>query len=154
LQLKAIKKKDFPVMLFIADADHFKNINDTYGHPFGDKVLTNISSIMNSYMRKTDCLARYGGEEFVAIMPGLSPENANEVVKRIHEAVGNAVTNSDDGSISVRVTISIGVVHLDKNIGIENAIKNADTALYEAKKTRNAVVFYDSSMSSMDSSNT
>jgi diguanylate cyclase (GGDEF)-like protein len=142
-QLKAIKKKDYPVMVFMADLDHFKNVNDTYGHPFGDKVLTNISSIMNSYMRKTDCLARYGGEEFVAIMPGLKPEHARDVVERIHQAVGNTVTNDESGNVSVKVTISIGVVHLDKNVGIENAIKHADIALYEAKKTRDAVVFFD-----------
>jgi diguanylate cyclase (GGDEF)-like protein len=141
-QLKAIKKKNAPVMLFIADVDHFKKINDTYGHPFGDKVLANISSIMNSYMRKTDCLARYGGEEFAAILPDLSPEHASEVVKRIHEAVGNTITIDDYEGISVQVTISIGVVLLDKHTNIEQAIKHADIALYEAKKTRNTVVFY------------
>lgn len=146
IQLKAIKKKDYPVMVFMADVDHFKKINDTYGHPFGDKVLANISGIMNSYMRKTDCLARYGGEEFAAIMPGLSPKRAGEVVKRIHKAVGNTVTSDEKDGISAQVTISIGAVQLDKSANIENAIKHADIALYDAKKTRNAIVFYDASM--------
>ncbi|MDR2897806.1 MAG: GGDEF domain-containing protein [Spirochaetaceae bacterium] len=145
-QLKAIKRKDFPVMVFMADVDHFKNINDTYGHPFGDKVLTNISGIMNSFMKKTDCLARYGGEEFAAIMPGVNLEQARNIVKQIHEAVGNSVTKDETDGISAQVTISIGVVRLDRNASTDDAIKHADIALYEAKKTRNAVVFYDSSM--------
>ena len=140
-QLKAIKQKDYPVILFMADLDHFKQINDTYGHPFGDKVLSNVSAIMNAHMRKTDCLARYGGEEFAGIMPGLNMEQASEVIQRIHDAVGAAPVSDEEGSVRIRVTISIGVAQLNRHESINNAIKRADTALYEAKKTRNAVIF-------------
>jgi diguanylate cyclase (GGDEF)-like protein len=139
-QLKNIKRKEFPVVIFIADVDHFKSINDTYGHPFGDKVLFNISNVINTYMRKTDCFARYGGEEFAGIMPGLSIENAHEVIMRIHNAVGTTVTSDESLGIQVKVTISIGVSQLNKYKSIEDAIKRADVALYEAKKERNNVV--------------
>ena len=141
-QIKTLKRKDYPVVIFMADIDHFKSINDTYGHPFGDRVLSNVSGVMNDFMRKTDCLARYGGEEFAAIMPGLKMENANEVIKRIHNAVCSTVTSDESGETNVKVTISIGVAQLNKNASIDNAIKNADLALYEAKKTRNTIVFY------------
>jgi diguanylate cyclase (GGDEF)-like protein len=140
--IKALKRKEYPVIIFIADIDHFKNVNDTYGHLFGDKVLSHVSGIMNEFMRKTDCLARYGGEEFAAIMPGLKMENAIDVVRRIHNAVGSAVTADESGDIKLNVTISIGVAQLNKNESIDNAISNADTALYEAKKTRNTVVLH------------
>jgi len=146
-QIKTLKRKDYPVVIFIADIDHFKSINDTYGHPFGDKVLTNVSGVMNDFMRKTDCLARYGGEEFAAIMPGLKMENAHDVIQRIHKAVCSTVTSDESGDMKIKVTISIGVAQLNRNASIENAIKNADIALYEAKKTRNAVVFYNPSLS-------
>jgi diguanylate cyclase (GGDEF)-like protein len=140
-QLKTIKRKDFPVALFIADVDHFKNVNDTYGHPFGDKVLFNISSVINTYMRKTDCFARYGGEEFAGIMPGLGMERSHEVIKRIHDAVGATETRDESTGVQVKVTISIGVSQLNRNESIEEVIKKADVALYEAKKERNKVVF-------------
>jgi diguanylate cyclase (GGDEF)-like protein len=139
-QLKSIKRKDYPVAVFIADVDHFKKVNDTYGHPFGDKVLFKISNVINSYMRKTDCFARYGGEEFAGIMPGLSMENAYRVIKRIHDAVGAAVTSDESKGVQVRVTISIGVSQLNKYETIEDTISKADVALYEAKKERNKVV--------------
>jgi diguanylate cyclase (GGDEF)-like protein len=140
-QLKTIKKKDYPVLIFIADVDHFKNINDTYGHPFGDKVLFNISNEINAYMRKTDCFARYGGEEFAGIMPGLSMDNANDVIKRIHNAVSEVVTCDESLGVQASVTISIGVAWLSRYESIEDVIKKADTALYEAKKERNKVVY-------------
>jgi diguanylate cyclase (GGDEF)-like protein len=141
-QLKAIERKDYPVIVFIADLDHFKEVNDTYGHPFGDRVLSNISGLMNNFMRHSDCLARYGGEEFAAIMPRLKMENAYEVLRRIHNVVGSAFTSDESGDIKVNVTISIGVAQLNKKASIDETIKNADLALYEAKKTRNAIVFH------------
>jgi diguanylate cyclase (GGDEF)-like protein len=139
--VKAIKKRDNPAILFIADVDHFKKVNDTYGHPFGDKVLINISSVINNHMRKTDCFARYGGEEFIGVMPGLNLEDAREVIGRIHNAVGTAVTHDELHGIKLQVTISIGVTQLNRNEAVENTIKKADIALYEAKKDRNMVVY-------------
>jgi diguanylate cyclase (GGDEF)-like protein len=139
-QMKTINRKYYPVAVFIADLDHFKKVNDTYGHPFGDKVLFNVSNVINAYMRKTDCFARYGGEEFAGIMPGLSIENAYEALKRIHDAVGMTETYDESMGVRVKVTISIGVTQLNNHEPIDEAIKRADVALYEAKKERNRVV--------------
>jgi diguanylate cyclase (GGDEF)-like protein len=139
-QMKSVKRRDYPVVIFIADIDHFKQVNDTYGHPFGDKVLLNISNVINAYMRKTDCFARYGGEEFTGVMPGLNMENAYEVIKRIHDAVGMTITSDESRDIQIKVTISIGVTQLSRHESVEDAIKRADIALYEAKKERNKVV--------------
>jgi diguanylate cyclase (GGDEF)-like protein len=140
-QLKAVKRKNYPVAIFIADVDHFKNVNDTYGHLFGDKVLSKICNVINAYMRKTDCFARYGGEEFAGIMPGLGAERSYDVIKRIHDAVAATVTSDESMGIQAKVTISIGVSQLTRYESIEEALKKADVALYEAKKERNKVVF-------------
>lgn len=144
--LKAIKRNEYPVVVFMADIDHFKTVNDTYGHPFGDKVLANVSSTMNALMRKSDCLARYGGEEFSAIMPGLSLDKAQEVVSRIHAAVGRTVTRDEAAGTELCVTISIGVAAMTQYASVDQVIQNADIALYQAKKTRNTVVFWDETM--------
>ena len=140
-QMKTIRRNDYPVIIFIADIDHFKKVNDTYGHPFGDKVLFNICSVINAYMRKTDCFARYGGEEFSGIMPGLTMERAYKVIKRIHDAVGETETCDESMNVRVKITISIGVSQLNRFESHEIAIKKADVALYEAKKERNKVVY-------------
>jgi diguanylate cyclase (GGDEF)-like protein len=91
-------------------------------------------------MRKTDCFARYGGEEFAGIMPGLSMENAYKVIMRIHDAVSATITSDESSGIQAKVTISIGVSQLNKYESIEDTIKKADVALYEAKKERNKVI--------------
>jgi diguanylate cyclase (GGDEF)-like protein len=140
-QMKAVKRRDHPVVIFIADIDHFKKVNDTYGHPFGDKVLYNVSNVINAYMRKTDCFARYGGEEFTGVMPHLNMENAYTVIKRIHDAVGATETCDESKGVQLKVTISIGVTQLSRHESVEDAIKRADTALYDAKKERNKVVY-------------
>lgn len=70
--MKEARKRNTPVTVFMADLDHFKAVNDTYGHPFGDVVLESMCHTMSGVLRKTDCLARYGGEEFIGVLPGLS----------------------------------------------------------------------------------
>jgi two-component system cell cycle response regulator len=132
-----------PLSVLMFDIDRFKVVNDTYGHPVGDKVLVGVSKIALGSIREGDILARYGGEEFFCILPGASQHDANIVAERIRIMVMDShVMNFEQ---EIRVTISIGVATYP-NGSISNSdqlIKLADEAMYAAKNTgRNRIVSY------------
>ena len=122
-----------PMSILMADLDHFKKVNDTYGHQRGDTVLTQTAQIMMDTMRKVDLVARYGGEEFVVIMPHTDMEGAVRAAERVRGAVeGNHFEGlPGDGDI----TVSIGVTTLVEGAGtdVDGLIRMADEALYSAK---------------------
>ena len=126
----------------ILDLDHFKKINDTYGHLVGDKVLKTIGTILNDpdFIRGTDISGRFGGEEFLIIFPQTSCDHALLPLKKISEEIQQIVFTTDD-NISFRITVSIGVAEFNaKDKSIDEMIKRADTALYSAKqKGRNRI---------------
>ncbi|MEE8424912.1 MAG: GGDEF domain-containing protein [Elusimicrobiota bacterium] len=126
--------------LMMLDIDHFKNINDSYGHPFGDQVLRRIGTILKNSVYETDFVARYGGEEFAILLP--RAESAG--VLRKAEAVRSAVEAEEFelANERVRVTVSIGIAHFPKDGNTAEAVvRQADQALYSAKeKGRNQVV--------------
>ena len=139
-QAKYARKKDEPLLVIMADLDHFKNVNDTYGHQFGDKALAEMAKAVRSVLRESDCLARYGGEEFSAYFPGILSKNAPVVLNRIRERVQEtAIRNSEKGE-DVHITISIGAAYLGATQTVTEVLEEADKALYRAKKTRNVVV--------------
>ncbi|WP_440874582.1 diguanylate cyclase [Thalassotalea sp. PLHSN55] len=118
--------------LIMFDLDHFKVLNDRYGHQGGDTVLVETAKKIKSLLRICDQFGRYGGEEFGIILPETDITGALDVAERIRIAIETAVFTHQENSI--RCTVSIGVAILNKNIqGYEELIKCADTALYEAK---------------------
>lgn len=127
--------------LAMMDADHFKKVNDGYGHPAGDEVLITIGRIVRRICRATDVVCRYGGEEFVLIMPHTGPNDAVSVCERIREAVEAQVWPRHPEH---KVTISMGVVGAEGAVpgaSAEAWLEGADKALYAAKKAgRNRVV--------------
>jgi diguanylate cyclase (GGDEF)-like protein len=135
------RKKDIPLVVIMSDLDHFKKINDTYGHSFGDVVLKKVCASMQSVLRKSDCLARYGGEEFVVFIPGVSIREAEPVVTRIQKAVEHLGIYNDTTGETVRVTISIGVTQFIPGQTCSDVLEKADSALYKAKRTRNTIVY-------------
>ena len=138
----AVKEKN-DLTLMVLDLDHFKNINDTYGHAFGDKVLSAVSGTIQKALRQKDYFIRYGGEEFIALFPNVDKNRAADIAERIRESVSNTDITDDTKGISVKITISIGIAciaHFASN-AVE-FIDLADKALYVAKKTRNCSVFY------------
>jgi diguanylate cyclase (GGDEF)-like protein len=143
-RIKISEKTSVCLFVFMADLDNFKNINDTYGHSFGDKVLTFVSKTMLSVLRDTDCLARYGGEEFVVCLSGIDAAKAVNIANRMREAVAATPIYDSEQNESVSVSVSIGVVQYmaGQNQNQERLLKNADKALYEAKTTKNAVVLF------------
>ena len=132
------------------DADHFKNVNDTYGHKVGDKVLIELAAICERSLRPEDMIARYGGEEFVVFLNKVTPEIAKMVADRLREAVSGGVVYSDDGQ-PVRFTVSVGVAPSGIADDVNLMIKMADDAMYLAKENgRNRVELYDEKQSAAD----
>jgi diguanylate cyclase (GGDEF)-like protein len=125
--------------VFMLDIDHFKVVNDTYGHPAGDKVLKEVAAIVNQNMRKGDTLSRYGGEEFIAILPETDKHKAMELADRLRQKIAAREVPTDQGVI--RVTASFGVAQLHHNTEGSRLIQDADCMLYKAKRNgRNTVM--------------
>lgn len=129
-------------VLAIIDIDHFKLVNDTWGHEAGDDALKIVAKIISRALRETDIIGRIGGEEFAIILPETTPEKGMALVERLREAIEEAVIQSPKGDI--RVTISIGVAALgDLNCALEKIVTDADAALYQAKREgRNRTVVH------------
>jgi diguanylate cyclase len=140
--LAETKATDEPLTLLLADIDHFKGFNDSWGHQTGDQVLRLVAEVMNSNIRGADTLARYGGEEFAVLLPGASLKNAAMLAERIRSAVEcrrlkKRRTDEDLGTI----TMSIGVAAARRADTVESFIERADECLYAAKNNgRNLVV--------------
>ncbi|RMQ36417.1 MULTISPECIES: sensor domain-containing diguanylate cyclase [Pseudomonas syringae group genomosp. 2] len=118
-----------PFSLIIGDIDHFKSVNDRYGHPAGDRVLTSVAVILKQRIRLQDVAARWGGEEFLILVPDSSLDHAAELADRIRKGVeGLLIPNA--GS----VTISLGVAQLSPGETAASLIQRADKALYQAKR--------------------
>ena len=130
-------KEDYSILMI--DADHFKRVNDTYGHKTGDKVLIELASTAEKALRDNDIVARYGGEEFVIFLDKANAKHAEVVAERLRNSMSSIVVYSDEGE-EVRFTVSIGVSSSEVSDNVETLIKTADEALYRAKQTgRNKV---------------
>ncbi|MEJ2545449.1 MAG: diguanylate cyclase [Calditrichaceae bacterium] len=127
--------------LFMLDIDKFKNYNDTYGHPAGDRILQTISKLLLKNIRSTDTLARYGGEEFVVILPGIEREEALALAEKLRNLIANHSFFNEEIKQDCKITISIGIsCYPEDNESASELIKTADKALYQAKQTgRNKV---------------
>jgi len=142
-EITAALKEKTGLTLMMLDLDHFKEINDTYGHNFGDKVLSALSETIQRVFRQKDYFIRYGGEEFIALFPGVDKEHSLNIAERIRLAVANTPVMDTAKNIAVNVTVSIGVAVLHHSTAtVCDLIDHADKALYAAKKHRNCVSFY------------
>ena len=139
--LKAFRENKRLLSAVMIDVDHFKRVNDEYGHQAGDAVLHGVAKVLQHNKRELDLLGRYGGEEFLMFVPHVQLVEAETVCERIRHAIDSHVFKVDGKSI--RVTISVGVAS-QTVAAIENVddlIRRADRALYEAKRAgRNRVV--------------
>jgi diguanylate cyclase (GGDEF)-like protein len=123
------------------DLDHFKNVNDQYGHQVGDAVLVRTAQCALEQVRPYDKLFRYGGEEFLLCMPNTEELAANEICNRVRERIA-AIQHVRAGETPFCVTVSIGLAWLDPSVTVEESLERADKALYAAKhggRNRNVV---------------
>lgn len=136
------KRKRTPFSIILIDLDHFKRINDTYGHFIGDRVLREFTEIAASLIRGTDYLSRFGGEEFLVLLPETAKDGAKVIAERIRKALEDHEIFISDAQ-SLRLTASFGVAEYPADaLGFEGLIKKADIRLYKAKtEGRNRVVF-------------
>ena len=134
-----------PVAVAILDVDHFKRINDTYGHEAGDAVLRELGQVLLKTIRKTDIVGRFGGEEFLVLLPGASVEVAQARALAVLEAVRAMEVAIPNGAPLNRITASIGVAAMPLHVARGDAlVAAADAALYQAKgQGRNRVVLSD-----------
>lgn len=134
-----------PLSVMMLDIDHFKRVNDTYGHATGDKVLAGIALICRQVMRTTDLIARFGGEEFCFLFPETPAEKAFSLAERIRTSISAVIFEADAQSFSV--TVSIGISEcISTGDSLENLLVRSDEALYKAKNTgRNRVLIWNSS---------
>ena len=131
-EIERWKRYKQPLVLLVFDVDHFKSINDTYGHRAGDKALKLIAQTLQKNIRATDFLARYGGEEFVVLMPETDISAAMGVANKLRESVQAIHFNYQEKALSV--TISCGATQLNKGDTPERAFQRADGFLYQAKQ--------------------
>ena len=127
-----------PMGIMIVDIDHFKSINDTYGHDVGDEVIKGLANTVREYTRYHDIAARIGGEEFAIVAPNVDVNSLDKLANRLRLAVSDLVFNV--GNVRLRITISIGIAIWDGKESGAALYKRADTNLYNAKRNgRNRV---------------
>ncbi|MDO9529436.1 MAG: diguanylate cyclase [Syntrophales bacterium] len=145
-ELSRAGREKIPLCLIMLDIDHFKRVNDEYGHIVGDNVLVEVVNRVKSQLRSYDIMGRYGGEEFLLGVPGANPEAGRKIAEKLRTCICERPFEIDDKRLNV--SISLGVTSIvpsrdgNTNDFIEVMIKTADDALYKAKETgRNRVVY-------------
>jgi diguanylate cyclase (GGDEF)-like protein len=142
VMLDRAKRTGTPLCLLMGDLDHFKNINDSFGHPFGDHVLQKVAAVLADTVRTVDIAARYGGEEFALLLENCDGEGGHMLAERIREKIQHLDLIHEDQPVVV--TISTGIAVFPEN-GNEKPllIERADRALYQAKREgRNQTVVW------------
>jgi diguanylate cyclase (GGDEF)-like protein len=130
-----------PFCFVFIDIDHFKNINDTYGHACGDIILKSVAQTIRGLLRKYDVFARYGGEEFLTLLPETDLEGATVVAERFRRQVEKMTVRYAD--FTIKITITLGVAKFDERLGADRSIQMADKALYQGKEGgRNRVIVW------------
>ena len=138
-EIERAKRYQSPLSLIMIDIDHFKLVNDKFGHLAGDEVLHSVSEMSKKLLRQIDKMFRYGGEEFMIILPETKQEEALNVAERIRSTIAETAIKIQKGS--VKLTVSIGVSEYGENHPAPNEfIESVDKAMYDAKKAgRNCV---------------
>jgi diguanylate cyclase (GGDEF)-like protein/PAS domain S-box-containing protein len=141
-EFKVARRYNSTLSITIFDLDHFKHVNDRWGHQVGDEVLKHISRIIQSQLRESDILARYGGEEFILLMPNSNVKEAEHVAERIRASI-TAYRMHQTNTVQ-RITVSMGVAALTEEVdSLDHLIRHADSALYKAKESgRDCVKVY------------
>jgi diguanylate cyclase (GGDEF)-like protein len=131
--LQAAQRYGRKVSLILCDIDHFKSVNDTYGHPVGDQVLKGVARVLAKEARTTDVVARYGGEEFAVVMPETDTAGAMVIAERIRERIQKMVTETEQGPLQVTMSLGVATFPLDAALKAE-LVERADGCLYHAKR--------------------
>ena len=138
-QMQRCELSNQPCTVIMLDIDHFKQVNDRFGHIAGDRILCSVSKVLLNTMRPADLIARYGGEEFALCLPDTSKEDTSLIAERLRISISEAKTYIEEKQLPL-VTVSIGVAEMQPGQTLDSLISNADDALYRAKaKGRNCI---------------
>ncbi|NRF67194.1 GGDEF domain-containing protein [Aquincola sp. S2] len=138
-QIERARRDGSAVALVLADIDHFKQVNDRHGHDAGDRVIQHVSGLLHGQLRAGDLLGRWGGEEFILLLPGCDAPGAAQLCERMRAHIARSPCEAGAGMIPV--TVSFGVMPMPVDVPFEQAVQQADAALYRAKGAgRNRVV--------------
>jgi diguanylate cyclase (GGDEF)-like protein len=139
IEFARAKRYRTPLSILMLDIDHFKAVNDQYGHPFGDLVLKQVAKLCLDSIREMDIFGRYGGEEFVFALPGADQSEAEIIAERIRATISDF--NFHDKTFQINITVSIGIGSLDESMNsFEDLLQSSDKVLYLAKQSgRNCV---------------
>lgn len=141
-ELLRVRRYGLQMALLMIDVDHFKEVNDTYGHGVGDEVLKRLVDCCYEQLRKTDIFGRFGGEEFAAVLVNTDNNAALKVCERLLQAIAQLKVMTPDATISVTASLGLTMYAADDS-SIESLLKRADDALYQAKNSgRNQLVVY------------
>ncbi len=141
-RMSAWNRRREPFSLLLLDVDHFKKLNDVYGHLLGDQVLAALGEALRGAIRREDAIARYGGEEFAILLPNTLLEQASLVAQKVREAAIHATVRHNQTAIAI--TVSGGLATIQPNEAVERLIQRADAALYAAKAAgRNCAFAHD-----------
>lgn len=144
--LATVQRQKISVGILMCDVDFFKQVNDTYGHEVGDKVLIKVADILKNAVRTSDLVIRFGGEEFIALLVGADEEVSIRVAERIRQAMAACAFQTSNGPLKKTISVGISLFPLDSD-GFWNCLKFADVALYQAKETgRNKVLRFSKEM--------
>lgn len=141
-QISQAQRRDADLAFAMLDIDHFKSVNDEYGHPVGDQVIKSLSRLLTQRLRKSDVIARYGGEEFAVILPDTSADEAYQLIDDLRKQFSQITYSHVNGDFNVM--LSAGIAEYKKSTDMESLIVAADNALYKAKNSgRNQVLVSD-----------
>jgi two-component system, cell cycle response regulator len=134
VELGRSRREGTSVGILMVDIDHFKSINDTFGHPAGDAALREVAQTMKDVIRAYDFAGRYGGEEFLIVLPGCNELTAVSQAERIRKAIGQLVVKTERGEVKCTASFGVAIAHGPSDLCGDHLIKIADEALYSAKR--------------------
>jgi diguanylate cyclase (GGDEF)-like protein len=143
-EISRAHRYNHPLSVIFADIDHFKTVNDTYGHLAGDRVIKIVAGCLKKELRESDHLARYGGEEFAVILPETDKDDAWLAAERLRKAIDSLRIAHEDGFIHVTMSFGIALLKPNEEISLDELISKADSVLYNAKSQgRNQCSFFE-----------
>lgn len=132
-QMHRCELDKLPCTVIMLDIDHFKEVNDRYGHIAGDRILCSVAQALLNTMRPADLIARYGGEEFALCLPDTSVKDSKLISERLRISISNTTTTFEEGKPLPAVTVSLGIAQMQPGQTLDALISAADSALYRAK---------------------
>ncbi len=147
-----MKKEKGQLAIIMLDIDHFKNVNDLYGHKAGDEVLATVATRIKKSLRQGDIAGRYGGEEFIVLVSDISSDQCFHIAERIRQAVAQQSIPIDQTMACVTISLGLACIDPDRALPLEVLINCADQAMYLAKQQgRNRVVAWNPNEHQMES---